>query len=127
MFQSISTGAQDDLQKASDLARRMVTTFGMSQQLGPYTVEQGPQPMFLPNGPQPPQTYSEATAHAIDQEAQQIVEQMAHRAKELLETHRETLETLAQYLLRHEAIDQSTLVLLLEGLQSTSQHESVAL
>jgi cell division protease FtsH len=119
IFHDLSTGAQDDLQKASDLARRMVTLFGMSEQLGPYVVEQRPQSVFLPNGPMSPQTYSEATARAIDQEAQQIVDHMAQRAMQLLETHSETLERLAQYLLAHEAIDQSTLALLLEGLQPT--------
>jgi len=119
IFHDLSTGAQDDLQKASDLARRMVTLFGMSEQLGPYVVEQRPQSVFLPNGPMSPQTYSEATARAIDQEAQQIVDHMAQRAMQLLEIHSETLERLAQYLLAHEAIDQSTLALLLEGLQPT--------
>jgi cell division protease FtsH len=123
IFDNISTGAQDDLQKASDLARRMVTTFGMGEQLGPYTVNQGPQPMFLPNGAQYPQSYSEATAQAIDQEAQHLVEQMGQRASEFLETHRNLLETLAQYLLVHEAIDQSTLALLLGDLQPLKHPE----
>jgi cell division protease FtsH len=119
IFHDLSTGAQDDLQKASDLARRMVTLFGMSEQLGPYAVEQRPQSVFLPNGPTSPQTYSEATARAIDHEARQIVDHMAQRAMHLLETHSATLETLAQYLLVHEVIDQSALALLLEGLQPT--------
>lgn len=117
IFQDISTGAQDDLQKASDLARRMVTALGMGEQLGPYTIEHGPQPMFLPHRTGAPQTYSEATAQTIDREAQGIVEHMARRAHQLLETSQGTLETLAQYLLVHEAIDQSTLALLLAGLQ----------
>jgi cell division protease FtsH len=126
IFHDLSTGAQDDLQKASDLARRMVTTFGMSEQLGPYTVEQGPQPVFLPAGPQSSQSYSEATARVIDQEARHIVDHMAQRAIQLLETHSETIETLAQYLLAHESIDQPTLTLLLEGLQPTIRSESIA-
>jgi len=84
VFADLSTGAQDDLQKASEIARQMVMACGMSAQLGPYTVDPGPQPMFLPNVPRSPQTYSEATARAIDQEAQQIVEQMAERAQQLL-------------------------------------------
>lgn len=126
VFQDISTGAQDDLHQASALARRMVTAFGMSEQLGPYTVEHGPQPMFLPHGTLPPQTYSEATALTIDREAQEIVEAMARRARQLLEARHETLETLAQYLVVHETIDQSTLARLLAGLQPT-QPEPVAL
>jgi cell division protease FtsH len=123
VFQDVSTGAQDDLQKASELARRMMTTFGMSDTLGPYAVAQGPQPLFLPNGPQPPSTCSEATAQAIDQEAQAIVEHMAQRARQLLEAHRETLETLAQYLLIHEAIDQATLAILLGDVHPHEPHK----
>ncbi len=126
VFNSISTGAQDDLQRASDLARRMVTTFGMSEQLGPYTVDQGSQPMFLPNGAQHLQAHSEATAQAIDREAQHLVEQMEQRSGQLLEAHRDMLETLAQYLLVHESVDQSTLTFLLEDLQPTKQPESIA-
>jgi cell division protease FtsH len=123
IFQDISTGAQDDLQRASDLARRMVTAFGMSEQLGPYTVEQRPQPIFLPHGPRAPQTYSEALAQTIDREAQGIVEHMAQRARQLLAASQETLETLAQYLLVHEVVDQSTLALLLAELQPDMQRK----
>jgi cell division protease FtsH len=125
IFQDPSTGARDDLQKASELARYMVTALGMSEQLGPYTVEQGPQPMFLPNGARPPQIYSEATAQTIDREAQGMVEDMAERAQQLLEASQGTLETLAQYLLAHETIDQATLVRLLADLPPTVQREPV--
>ena len=125
IFQDISTGAQDDLQKASDLARRMVTTFGMSEQLGPYTVEHGPQSMFLLHNTRPPQIYSEATGQTIDREAQGIVKNMAQRAHQLLEASQGTLETLAQYLLVHEVIDQSTLALLLAGLQPSTQRQHI--
>jgi cell division protease FtsH len=127
IFQDISTGARDDLQKASELARYMVTALGMSEQLGPYTVEQGSQPMFLPNGDRPPQSYSEATAQTIDREAQGMVEDMAERAQQLLEASQGTLETLAQYLLVHETIDQATLARLLAGLPPTVRREPVAL
>jgi cell division protease FtsH len=126
IFQDLSTGAQDDLQKASELARRMVTALGMSERLGPYTVEQGPQPMFLPNGVRSPQTYSEATAQTIDREAQGMVEKMAARARQLLESRHGTLETLAQYLLVHETINQSTLARLLAGLPHALQRDPVA-
>jgi cell division protease FtsH len=112
VFQDTSTGAQDDLQRASDMARRMVTAFGMSELLGPYAVEQEPASLFLP-GSQPAVTaYSEATARRIDHEAQATIEQMYARARQLLEEHRPVLEALAQYLLDHEVIDQQTLAVL---------------
>jgi cell division protease FtsH len=117
IFHDMSTGAQDDLQRASDMARRMVTELGMSDQLGPYTVEHERQPMFLPNGYHSQKSYSEAMAQNIDREAQSIVEQMYQRARHLLAGHRDKLETLAQYLLEHEVIDQATLATLLGELR----------
>lgn len=118
VFHDTSTGAQDDLQRASEIARRMVAEFGMSADLGPYAVEQGRQPMFLDSGYSSPKTYSEATAQRIDNEAQALIERMYERARNLLETHREKLEALAQYLLQHEVIDQTSLGVLLGDLHS---------
>ena len=121
VFQDTSTGAQDDLQRASEMARRMVTEFGMSELLGPYAVEGGRQPLFL-DGPEPAaQGYSEVTAQRIDREAQATVERMYQRARQLLEEHRTILETLAQYLLAHEVIDQQTLATLTGGLRPGKQ------
>ncbi len=113
IFQDLSTGAQDDLQRASEMARRMVTEFGMGETLGPYAVEQGRQAMFLDSHTSSPKTYSEDTARSIDQEAQNIVERMYERANQLLTEHRDKLEILAQHLLTHEVIDQATLATLL--------------
>jgi cell division protease FtsH len=121
VFQDTSTGAQDDLQRASEMARRMVTEFGMSELLGPYAVEGGRQPLFL-DGPEPAaQGYSEVTAQRIDREAQATVERMYQRARQILEEHRTILETLAQYLLAHEVIDQQTLATLIGGLHTSQQ------
>jgi cell division protease FtsH len=116
IFHDLSTGAQDDLQRASEMARRMVTEFGMGECLGPYAVEQARQPMFLDGQSSSLKTYSEATARHIDQEAQSIVERMYQRAHELLMEHHDKLEVLAQYLLQHEVIDQATLATLLSDL-----------
>ncbi len=108
IWQDPSTGAQDDLQRASDMARQMVTAFGMSELLGPYAVEQESQASRL-EGHEP----SDLTAQCVDREAQAIVERMYQRALQILEEHRYALETLAQYLLDHEVIDQQTLAVLL--------------
>jgi cell division protease FtsH len=117
VFSDRSTGAQDDLQRASDMARRMVTEFGMGECLGAYAVEQARQPMFLDGHNSSLKTYSEATAQSIDREAQDIVERMYQRAQQILLEHRNKLETLAQYLLQHEVIDQATLAVLLGDLR----------
>ncbi len=116
IFQDLSTGAQDDLQRASEMARRMVTEFGMGETLGPYAVEQGRQAMFLDTHTPSPKTYSQDTARSIDKEAQNIVERMYQRASQLLTEHRDKLETVAQHLLTHEVIDQATLATLLSDL-----------
>jgi len=113
IFNDLSTGAQDDLQRASEMARRMVTEFGMGETLGPYAVEQGRQAMFLDAYNPSPKMYSEDTARHIDQEAQTIVERMYQRANQVLTEHRDKLEILAQHLLIHEVIDQATLATLL--------------
>jgi cell division protease FtsH len=121
VFHDTSTGAQDDLQRASEMARRMVAEFGMSEHLGPYAIEQGRQPLFLDSGYQTAKAYSEATAQRIDGEAQAIVERMYERARHMLEKHRDKLEALAQYLLQHEVIDQASLAVLLGDLHTETQ------
>ncbi|MCG8364182.1 MAG: ATP-dependent zinc metalloprotease FtsH, partial [Pseudanabaenales cyanobacterium] len=75
IFGSITTGASNDLQRATDLAERMVTTYGMSKVLGPLAYEQGQQNMFLGNGmANPRRSVSDQTAEAIDKEIKEIVE-----------------------------------------------------
>jgi cell division protease FtsH len=90
----------------------MVTEFGMSDLLGPYAVAPGQQSLFLDSAESAGKVYSEATAQHIDRAAQAIVTRMYQRARQLLQEHRQTLETLAQYLLKHEVIDQQTFVAL---------------
>lgn len=125
VFHDVSTGAQDDLQRVSEMVRRMITELGMSEHLGPYAVEQARQPMFLDGGYQSPKHYSEDTARRIDNEAQTLVERMYQRARQILETHRDKLEALAQYLLEHEVIDQASLAMLLGDLRSGPQPQLI--
>ena len=125
VFHDISTGAQDDLQRVSEMARRMITELGMSENLGAYAVEQVRQPMFLDGGYQSSKHYSEDTARRIDNEAQTLVERMYQRARQILEMHRDKLEALAQYLLEHEVIDQASLAMLLGDLRSGQQPQLI--
>jgi len=96
----------------------------MSALLGPYAVERGRQLRFL-EGHKP----SDVTAQRIDCEVQAMVERMSQRALQILAANRDTLETLAQYLLEHEVIDQQTLAVLLHGsiVGVTSEHEVSAM
>ena len=125
VFHDVSTGAQDDLQRVSEMARRMITELGMSEHLGAYAVEQVRQPMFLDSGYQSSRHYSEDTARRIDNEAQTLVERMYQRARQILEMHRDKLEALAQYLLEHEVIDQASLAMLLGDLRSGPQPQLI--
>jgi cell division protease FtsH len=106
VFQEISTGAQNDLFRATDIARSMVREYGMSERLGPITFERERRPLFL-EGVMPPATkdYSEATAQEIDQEVSALLETAHRRAKEVLDSRRLTLEKVAQVLLEKEVLE----------------------
>jgi cell division protease FtsH len=106
VFQEISTGAQNDLYRATDIARSMIREYGMSQKLGPITFERERRPMFL-EGMMPPSAkdYSEATAQEIDREVADLVNRAHQRATEVLEAQRPTLEKVAKILLEKEVIE----------------------
>jgi cell division protease FtsH len=106
VFNSVTTGASNDLQRATDLAERMVTTYGMSKILGPQAYQQGQQPMFLDNNmPNPRRIMSEETAQAIDREVKEILETAHRQALNALKQNRDLLETIATLLLETEAIE----------------------
>ncbi|PSR18029.1 cell division protein FtsH [filamentous cyanobacterium CCP3] len=106
IFGSITTGASNDLQRATDLAEQMVTTYGMSQVLGPLAYDRAQRNAFLEGGmPNARRPISEETAKAIDEEVKAIVEEGHQRALDILKQNRELLETLAQQLLEAEVIE----------------------
>ena len=99
-----STGSSDDIERATELARRMVMEFGMSETLGAvrYT---GERLRFLAGADDDNAECSEATRHAIDAEVQRIIGAQAARATTLLSAHREPLTALIAALLEHETLD----------------------
>ncbi len=102
----VSTGAADDLAKATDIARHMVKRYGMSEALGPVSYESAATPLLGPTADYyRPRDYAESTAGRIDAEVRQLIEEAARRAKELLQTHRDTLEAMASELLARETLD----------------------
>ncbi|MCG2773932.1 MAG: ATP-dependent zinc metalloprotease FtsH [Desulfobacterales bacterium] len=105
-FNEISTGAQNDLYRATDIARSMVREYGMSERLGPITFERERRPLFL-DAMLPPgsKDYSEATAQEIDQEVAALVNRAHQRAKDVLEKDREVLEKAAKILLVKEVLE----------------------
>jgi cell division protease FtsH len=106
VFNEISTGAQNDLYRATDVARSMIREYGMSDKLGPMTFERERRPMFL-EGLMPPgsKDYSEATAQEIDREVADLVNRAHQRAKDVLEARRATLEKVARILLDKEVLE----------------------
>ena len=114
VFGDISTGAQNDLQRATDLARHMVTQYGMSERLGPVTFET-PRQAYLNVSEAPSRTeYSAETAHVIDEEITRLVSESHARVLSTLTERRRTLDALAQLLLKQEVVDRVTLDELLE-------------
>ncbi len=127
VFNSITTGASNDLQRATDLAEQMVTTFGMSKVLGPLAYQQGTRPMFLNDGmPNARRSMSEETAQAIDREVKEIVETAHQQALETINHNRELLETITMQLLETEAIEGEKLHQLLNQVQPApvSSHQA---
>jgi cell division protease FtsH len=106
VFGDISTGAQNDLQRASDIARSMVMEYGMSERLGPLTYTRQPQSSYLGLGFGPREReYSERTAQDIDEEKSRIVDAAHKKVRLKLEKYRSSLEKLAGILLEKESIE----------------------
>ena len=110
VFGDVSTGAQNDLQRATDMARHMVTQYGMSEHLGLATFEEPRLSPFL-NIPMPQgqREYSERTAEAIDEEIRKLLADAQARVKETLVSKRTLLESLAKLLLEKEVVDRGML------------------
>ena len=104
VFEEISTGAQNDLQRATDIARSMVTEYGMSDRLGLVAYERPRQPMFLPESFAPGKNYSEAKAAQIDEEVTRIVEEAHQRVSKILSEQRTVLDELSHLLSQKESV-----------------------
>ncbi|MBD2576902.1 ATP-dependent zinc metalloprotease FtsH [Oscillatoria sp. FACHB-1406] len=122
IFGKVTTGASDDLQRATNLAERMVTSYGMSRVLGPLAYDRAPTNNFLGNeGGNLRRALSEKTAEAIDVEVKEIVERAYEQALEILKVNRELLEEIAQQLMKTEVIEGEALQTYLARTRSVSQ------
>ncbi|MBA2668913.1 MAG: ATP-dependent metallopeptidase FtsH/Yme1/Tma family protein [Gemmatimonadetes bacterium] len=111
VFDEISTGAGNDLERVTDLARRMVMEYGMSRELGPINYAGSRKMQFLQNGEMSSETrsYSEETARSIDREVSGIISGTYERVREILQADRPVLEVLSQRLLDIEVVDEAEL------------------
>jgi cell division protease FtsH len=106
IFGDISTGAMNDLQRATDIARSMVTEYGMSDRLGPLTYTREPRATYLDLGmASRMREYSEQTAESIDEEISRLIEEAYQNARSILKDQKENLERLAKILLEKESIE----------------------
>ena len=108
-----STGAQNDIEQATEMARRMVCEWGMSDTLGPISYGQKDEPIFLGKEIARHKDYSEETARHIDQEVGGIMSSRLKKAAHLLEQHEEQLIKLAKELLKQETVDDAEIRVLL--------------
>jgi len=116
-FGTISTGAKDDIMRATELARRMVTEFGMSEKLGSVRYA-GQQLQYLEGSVEDNSQISPETRQVIDGEVQRLVTEQYERAQALLKEHQAALKTLAQQLLKQETVDGSVVKEALENSRS---------
>ena len=110
----ISTGASNDLERATKLARDMVTRYGMSDVIGPLSLESGSHEVFLGRDYSSARAYSETVAAQVDEEIKRIVNDGYARCEAILTCHEDQLHLLAKYLIKHEKIDGDTFKRLLE-------------
>jgi cell division protease FtsH len=114
IFGDVSTGAQNDLQKATEIARTMITQFGMSESLGLVSLEGPRTPMFLPVPSQNLKEYSDETARLIDEEVKRMLREAHVKVREILAAHRSPLEELARLLLEKEVVERPALQAILK-------------
>ena len=125
VFNTISTGASDDIQHATELARRMVTEFGMSEKLGSVRYA-GPQLQYLGAAVSDTSQLSPHTQDVIDAEVQRIIDAQYARAQQLLTAYRDALATLSEMLLARETLDGSVVRGVLETSVSDARRQSPA-
>ena len=115
VFDEITTGASNDLEKVTQTAKQMVMRFGMSERLGPRVFGHDRGQPFLGRDMGSEPDYSDEIAREIDDEIRRIVENAHQTARDILDKHREDLERISEILLERETIDADQFVALLEG------------
>ncbi len=113
--ENVTTGAGNDIQQATNLARRMVTEWGMSEKLGPLRYNENQDEVFLGHSVARTQNISEATAQMIDEEVRRIVDEAEHKAKDILSEHMDDLHKLAKGLLEYETLSAEEVQRVLRG------------
>ena len=114
--EGITTGASNDIQRATEIARNMVTKWGLSDAMGPLMYDEGGEEVFLGRtAAQPSKAMSDETALAIDKEVRAIIDKCYEKARDLLEEHRSKMDMMAEALMQYETIDSEQIDAIMEG------------
>ncbi|UCZ53327.1 ATP-dependent zinc metalloprotease FtsH [Bacillus shivajii] len=122
IFGEVSTGAHNDFQRATGIARKMVMEYGMSDKLGPIQFGSSQGEVFLGRDINNEQNYSDAIAHEIDLEVQRILKESYERCKQILEENVESLKLVADTLMEHETLDAQQIKSLIEDGKLPDEH-----
>ncbi|MDD4801778.1 MAG: ATP-dependent zinc metalloprotease FtsH [Syntrophomonas sp.] len=123
VLKDISTGAQNDLERASNILRKMITEYGMSDELGPLTYGHKSEEVFLGRDINRDKNYSDAIAYAIDKEASQFMENSYRKAESILEEHMERLHQVAARLIEKETLEADEFEMIMSGQAATVENE----
>ena len=119
----ISTGASNDIERASDIARKMVTRYGMSEDLGPIMYGSGDHEVFLGRDYNSVRNYSESVAADIDKEVKKLITSCYERCNDIISGNMDKLQIVAEYLIEHEKVDGKVFEKLMKG-ENTSEEEA---
>jgi cell division protease FtsH len=112
---AVTTGASNDIQRATDLARKLVTEFGFSEKLGPLRYNENQEEVFLGHSVTQHKNMSDATARVIDEEIRRFVEEGEQTARTILTEHIDELEAIAKGLLEYETLSREDIDTLIRG------------
>jgi cell division protease FtsH len=113
--EGVTTGASNDIERATEIARNMVTKWGLSDKLGPLTYSEDEGEVFLGRSVTQQKQISPETAQAIDAEVRKIIDRNYKRAKEILKKHAKELKSMADALMKYETIDRQQIIDIMEG------------
>jgi len=113
--ESVTTGASNDIERATEIARNMVTKWGLSDKLGPLTYSEDQGEVFLGRQVTQHKQVSDVTAHVIDEEVRRLIDSNYNRAKEILTSNMDKLHKMAEALVKYETIDEAQIKDIMEG------------